>query len=90
MNEWKILYKVCKQAETKFDNVICYAYKDGLFWNICIDDYDKYLSKEYKEFTSKWHKILKAAKINAVFCYCHPSEERLFELAQKDNLILIT
>lgn len=90
MNERKLLYKICKQAEKYFD-VICYAYKDGLFWNICIDDYDKYQSQEFKNFSSDWHNEIRTVglTIKIVFCYCYPLEDKLSSLAIEDNLILL-
>lgn len=90
MNERKLLYKICKQVEKKFD-VICYAYKEGLFWNICMDDYDKYRSQEFKEFSSSWHNEIKAIglDIRIVFCYCYPLEKKLVKLSNEDNLILV-
>lgn len=88
MNERKLLYKICKQAEDLF-SVICYAYKDGLFWNICIDDYDKYRNQDFKEFSSKWQNKFITLGIKIVFCYCYPLEEKLIKLADEDNLILV-
>lgn len=91
MTERKLLYKICKQAEDLF-GVICYAYKDGLFWNVCIDDYDKYRNQDFREFSSRWHNEIKVAglDIKIVFCYCYPFEEKLIKLANEDNLVLIT
>lgn len=89
MNERKLLYKICKQAEDLF-GVICYAYKDGLFWNICIDDYDKYRNQDFKEFSSKWQNKFITLGIKIVFCYCYLLEEKLIKLADEDNLILVT
>lgn len=90
MNERDILYKICNQAEKKFD-VICYAYKDGLFWNICINDYDKYRSNEFKNFSSYWYNKIKDYKFNSriVFCYCCPNEQKWIDLFNKDNLIFV-
>lgn len=89
INERKILYKICEQAEKEF-GVICYAYKEGLLWYICIDDYDKYLSKDFKDFSTTWHKRIKSSGLDILFCYCYPSEDRLYALSQEDNLILNT
>lgn len=90
MNERKLIYKICKQAEKIF-GVICYAYKEGLFWNICIDDYNKYRGQEFKDFSSDWRNEMKSVGLNTkiVFCYCNPLEEKLVKLAEEDDLILI-
>lgn len=90
MNECNFLYKICKQAEKEFC-VICYAYKDESVWYICIDDYDKYRSQEFKKFSLKWHNELKLSCLNIkiIFCYCYPLEEKLITLAKENGLILV-
>lgn len=90
MDAREVLYKICEKAERDF-NVICYAYQSKDLWHICIDNSEVYMSREFAEFavqcTSAMRSVNSACRI--VFCFCPPTEERLYEMAQNDNLILV-
>lgn len=91
MNKYSgFVLKIIKQIEEKF-NCISYAYVEdtGKRWNICVNDYDLYMSNhDFKQFCHNWHIIAKKRKISITFCYCNPIESKLGELAKKDNLVM--
>ena len=94
MKERKAVYKVLQAIEDIFPDTIAYAYLDSnstkthVWWNVCIDNWDLYYSKDFKEFTAEVHKRYKPHGIKLLFCYCYPLEKKLLELAEQDNLIL--
>jgi len=86
--EVSFIQKVVKLTEKNF-GVICYAYKDGDWWWICINDYDIYSKDElYKKWKENWRKIGKSISVNVTYCYCNPLESKLRELSDNDNLIM--
>ena len=93
MSERGFIYKIVRQTEERF-GCICYSYKDVnapktyVWWNVCIDNYELYYSDEFRAWTKEWHRKSKDVKINIVFCYCNPIEEKLAKFAEEDNLIL--
>ena len=91
MNKYSgFVLNIIKQIEEKF-NCIAYAYVEdtGKWWNICVNDYDLYMSnQDFKQFRHNWHIIAKKRKISITFCYCNPIESKLGELAKKDNLVM--
>ena len=93
MNEQNFIYKLVRQTEEKF-SCICYSYKDGntnennVWWDICIDNYELYYSDKFRAWTKQWHRKSKDVRINLLFCYCNPIEEKLAKFAEGDNLIL--
>lgn len=93
VNEHKFISKLVKDIEDKF-SVLAYAYKDGnepkthIWWTVCVDNYDLYTSREYKEFTAQKHSIFKKLNIRVVFCYRSAIESILVDLAAQDNLIM--
>lgn len=91
MNKYSgFVLKIIKQLEEKF-NCIAYAYVEdtGKLWNICVNDYDMYMSnQDFKKFRHNWHIIAKKRKIGILFFYCNTIESKLGELANKDNLVM--
>ena len=95
MKPRKYILTIIKRIETLYPNVICYAYLDGnepmthRWWSLCISDYNVYMNDErFKKLSSAWHKGAIAQGIKLIFFYCNPQEKKLFELADKDNLIM--
>lgn len=94
MSERSTVFNIVKAIETKFENVIAYAYFDGnepmtyTWWTICISNWELYYSQKFKEFNEQWREKAKKRGLKLLFCYCNPLEKNLLELAEKDNLIM--
>ena len=85
----KLLLQICKRIETINPGCIAYAYKDGLWWMVAVDDYEFYMhSDKMKALRANWHKVFSAKKQKLVFCYRNPNEKLLKSLAEADNLIM--
>ena len=91
MNKYSgFVLKIVKQIEEKF-GCIAYAYveENDKWWCICVNDYDLYMGDEdFKKLRKNWHIIAKKRKIGIVFCYCHPIESKLSQLANNNNLVM--
>lgn len=87
------LISIIRKIESLKEGVIAFGYLDGnenmthRWYCVCLNDYDMYKSdKRLIELKNAWHKAGKALGIKIVFAYCHPSEEKLEELLDKNNL----
>lgn len=81
-----VVYKIIKDIEKRFPEMIAYACFENGFWYICVDDYEVYKSKKFCAYTKIYRKKYRNVKL--LFCYCKPLEKKLEELAEQDNLIL--
>jgi hypothetical protein len=89
------ILNILRKIESLKDGMIAYAYLDGnalmshTWYLVCLNDYEMYMNdKRLKALMNAWHKAGKALGIKVIFAYCNPSEEKLNELAEKDNLFL--
>lgn len=96
MKDEHFILNIVKKIENLKEGVISYAYKNSdlnkssSWWEISVSDYDLYVKDiRFKKLMKAWYKIADANKIKIVFiCGWVPTEERLIELANDDNLIL--
>lgn len=92
-NERKFINKLVKDIEDKF-SVLAYAYLDGnepkthVWWTVCVNDYNLYVSADYKRFTEQKRVISNKLGIKLLFAYRNTLESILIELAEQDNLIM--
>lgn len=85
----KLLLQICKRIEELNPGCIAYAYNDGLWWMVAVNDYEFYTKDlQFLKLCNNWHKVFNAKKQKLVFCYCNPNEKMLNKLAQSDNLIM--
>ena len=92
-NEHKFISKLVKDIEDKF-SVLAYAYLDGnepkthVWWTVCVNDYNLYVSDDYKKFISQKRVVANKLDIKLLFAYRNTLESILVELAEQDNLIM--
>lgn len=92
-NERKFINKLVKDIEDKF-SVLAYAYLDGnepkthVWWTVCVNDYNLYVSDNYKKFISQKRVVANKLYIKLLFAYRNTLESILVELAEQDNLIM--
>ena len=92
-NERKFINKLVKDIEDKF-SVLAYAYLDGnepkthVWWTVCVNDYNLYVSDDYKKFISQKRVVTNKLDIKLLFAYRNTLESILVELAEQDNLIM--
>ena len=92
--ERTFILKILKVIENLREGVVAYAYLDGnatmsfKWYTICVSDYDLYRESKFMSLTRAWHKSSIAHGIRVCFAYCNPSEKRLAELLNADNLIM--
>lgn len=92
-NERKFINKLVKDIEDKF-SVLAYAYLDGnepkthVWWTVCVNDYNLYVSDNYKKFISQKRVVANKLDIKLLFAYRNTLESILVELAEQDNLIM--
>lgn len=92
-NERKFISKLVKDIEDKF-SVLAYAYLDGnepkthVWWTVCVNDYNLYVSDDYKKFISQKRVVANKLDIKLLFAYRNTLESILVELAEQDNLIM--
>ena len=92
-NERKFISKLVKDIEDKF-SVLAYAYIDGnepkthVWWTVCVNDYNLYVSADYKRFIAQKKVISNKLDIKLLFAYRNTLESILVELAEQDNLIM--
>ena len=92
-NECKFINKLVKDIEDKF-SVLAYAYLDGnepkthVWWTVCVNDYNLYVSDDYKKFISQKRVVANKLDIKLLFAYRNTLESILVELAEQDNLIM--
>nr|DAO60349.1 MAG TPA: hypothetical protein [Caudoviricetes sp.] len=95
MSNKAFIFSIVKTVEKVF-GCFCYAYfgenakEIKPWWTICVDDAAIYSSDKFKKITKTYHDLGRKRKIGLLFAYCNPSEERLYEYAQKDILIMKT
>ena len=95
MSNKAFIFSIVKTIEKVF-GCFCYAYfgenatEINPWRTICIDDADIYSLDKFKKITKTYHALSRKRKIGLLFAYCKPSEERLYEYAQKDILIMKT
>lgn len=93
MSNKAFIFSIVKTIEKVF-KCFCYAYLDenateiNPWWVICVDDFSIYNSDKFKKITKTYHSLSRKRRIRLSFAYCIPSEERLYEYAQKDILIM--
>ena len=92
-NEHKFISKLVKDIEDKF-SVLAYAYLDGnepkthVWWAVCVNDYNFYVSADYKRFIEQKRVVANKLDIKLLFAYRNTLESILVELAEQDNLIM--
>ena len=92
-NERKFINKLVKDIEDKF-SVLAYAYLDGnepkthVWWTVCVNDYNLYVSTDYKRFAEQKRVVANKLDIKLLFAYRNTLESILVELAEQDNLIM--
>ena len=92
-NERKFISKLVKDIEDKF-SVLAYAYLDGnepkthVWWTVCVNDYNLYVSDDYKKFISQKRVVANKLDIKLLFVYRNTFESILVKLAEADNLIM--
>lgn len=85
----RLLFRIVRSIEEKFDGVIAYGYTDKRFQNVvCISDLDVYFSKEFRSVADSWRKVMRAKNQRITFFYCIPIEKELEALAKNENLVL--
>lgn len=84
----KLLYRVIKGIEAKFNGVIAYGYSDNGMEIVCLSDYSVYSSKEFASVAFSWRKIMQSKNKRILFAYCKPMEKELVRLANEDNLVM--
>lgn len=85
----KLLLQICKRIEEINPGCISYAYNDGLWWMVAVDDYEFY-TKDFRfmKLRQNWYKVFSKKKQKLVFCYRNPNENLLNGLAEANNLIM--
>ncbi len=75
--------------------IICWCFLDGndsgtqTFWNVSCSDYKFYLEDErFDKLRKVWREAGKKRGMKIVFSACAPNEKKLFELSEKDNLLI--
>lgn len=92
-NEHKFISNLVKDIEDKF-SVLAYAYLDGnepkthVWWTVCVNDYNLYVSNDYKKFIEQKRVVANKLDIKLLFVYRNALESILVELAEQDNLIM--
>lgn len=92
----KIIKKILSQIEELDDSLFCYATmvsngNNSHYWyQISVSQFEFYMHDErFKALSQKWHKVCQNMKIPIIFvCGWKPTEEKLLQLANEDNLIL--
>lgn len=93
MSNKAFIFGIVKTIEKVF-GCFCYAYlvennaEINPWWTICVDDFAIYSSDKFKKITKTYCTLGRKRKITLLFAYCKPLEERLYEYAQKDILIM--
>lgn len=86
------VFRLVREIERRFSGVIAWAQYwqnesgTNAHWCVCINDYNLYGSKEFKEFSSEWHKRMNPIPI--LFAYCNPLDKNLIEFAEREELIM--
>lgn len=92
-NERKFISKLVKDIEDKF-SVLAYAYRDGnypktyFWWTVCVNDWNLYVSDEYKGFIAQKNVVANKLNIKLLFAYRNTFESTLVKFAEADNLIM--
>lgn len=92
----KLLLNIVRKIESLKDGVIAYAYRSGnatmtfQYWEVSVSDFDLYMNdKHFKMLCEAWRKAAEAKGEKLIFvCGWVPTEEKLLELANNDNLII--
>lgn len=92
----KLLLNIVCKIESLKDGVIAYAYRNGnatmtfQHWEVSVSDFDLYMNdKHFKTLCEAWRKAAEAKGEKLIFvCGWVPTEEKLLELANNDNLIM--
>jgi len=92
----KFILNVIKKIESLKEGIVVYSYKTGntpmtyIWWEVSISDFDLYMnSKRFKTLSNAWYKAAKAQGFKLIFvCGWIPSEKKLIDLAENNNLIL--
>lgn len=92
----KIIKTIISQIEELDDSLFCYATmvsngNNSRYWyQISVSQFEFYMHDErFKALSQKWHKVCQNMKIPIIFvCGWKPTEEKLLQLANEDNLIL--
>ena len=91
MNKDAFVLSILKKIESLKEGVISYSTfsKDG-YYEISVSDFDMYMKdKRFKILTTAWHKASLALGFKIVFvCGWIPTEKKLVELSEQNNLIL--
>ena len=92
MKNEKIIKSVLKEIENLDNSIITYAtiVNDGKWLQISVSDFEFYMNNlDFRKLTDKWHKVFNKLGVNLIFvCGWVPTEEKLLELANNNNLIL--
>lgn len=86
--------KIISDIERLFSGVIAWGYKDtktpsNVFYMIAINNYDIYTKdSRFAKLRKAWHKAAESRGGKIVFCYLEPTEKKMLELAEKDNLLM--
>ena len=92
----KLLLNIVRKIERLKDGVVAYAYHTSnatgsfQYWEVSVSDFDLYMNdKRFKTLCEAWHKAAAAKGERVVFlCGWVPTEEKLLELVNNDNLIM--
>lgn len=96
MNKENFILNILKKIESLKEGVIAYSYKTGnesmsnIWWEVSISDYNLYMNdRRFKALSNAYHKAAKQQGFKLIFvCGWIPSENKLIDLAENDNLIL--
>lgn len=84
----KRILTIIQAIEKIYKGIIAFGYKEGEnTWFIAVNDYDVYMSDKFKTLCKNWRKN-QGGSGKIIFCYLVPTEKRLMELAEGENLIL--
>lgn len=90
MSKESFILSIVKKIESLKEDTVAYGYKTDKWWEISVSDFNLYMNDErFKRLSNAWHKAAKAKGFKLIFvCGWVPSEQKLLELAESDNLIL--
>lgn len=86
----EVLLSAMKRIKGLKEDLNPFAYLDGNWWIIAVDDYDFYFSDEgFKKLASEIRKEIKELGHTVIFVYLSSSEKTLKQIEKKFGKIII-
>lgn len=96
MNARRLILTIIKQVERIDTTLFVYGYqianepRTRMWWEISVSSFEFYMHNEtFRKIANQWCNIAKSKGIKVIFvCGWKPTEKRLVELMNENNLIL--